>query len=755
MLTIAVHGSTTRALRARLHVLACALGLALTGCSGEVSLGGQSPEEGGGGGAGAGPSGDRPVDGSGAPIGGDGITSTRGAVRFSCKHPEKRGTGKQTMRRLTRDEYLATVQAVVGSKVMENPAVQQAAAQIPDEAPGDLVKEFQNGHSLQHIEGTLLTAQAVASAVVNDAEARERVLGKCAVKADAACATAFLDGPSRRILKRPLDDARKRALLDAFGAEGGGQAGMEWLLARMLQSPESLFQLELPRQSCSQAAQPAPEALFAWNDADVFFAPVNGALTGARQQVTNTGWFVWQLPGERIPAAFTKLFLELAVQGNDPTPLKIDINLNDKPLLHDVTLKPGMQTVSAMVEIAAGADTKLGVFAENPGPGRTLELRSLRLATQAAASAADCKVEVSAAGRVAIDDWSVASRLSYAFTGRGPDEPLLEAAARAELRTPAQARVHAERLLKTAEARRELEEVLDSWLNLSGLPTPNELIAKAAGVEATGLAEEARRELLDYVTYLTLDKNADVGTLLSARIGFPRSERLAKLYGSAIAKGNEPVELKSGHGGLLLRIAPLLSGQLSSSPILRGVYVRKRMMCDELPAPDFSVVAARTEALDASDPKKMSGRQIVDHITSPPGCMSCHKLINPIGYALEEFGPLGQPRKLEVAYDHDGKQVAMHPINTSVTAANLEEGAPDTLSGSSDLLAALAEGGKVRACIAERFYTHAQLRNAAEPDGCALAEVEAALRQGKTLREAWLLAVVNEDLFYRQAEVKQ
>jgi hypothetical protein len=313
-------------------------------------------------------------------------------------------------------------------------------------------------------------------------------------------------------------------------------------------------------------------------------------------------------------------------------------------------------------------------------------------------------------------------------------------------------RPHARRLIATPAARRQLQAVLDAWLNLEAIPTPHPALAARAGIDGAGLADEARKELLEYASYQILDQDADVASLMSAAIGFPRSERMAKLYGSEIADGDQPVALPEGHGGMLLRLAPLLSGQLSSSPILRGVYVRKRMLCDALPSPDFSIVNSRLKMFEAQDRTKLSTRQAVTQITSEGACPTCHTQINPIGFALERFDPLGQPRDEEIVFDPTGAEIARHPIDTHVTEANLEPGLPSELDGAEQLNGALAQSAKVRACIAERFYSQARLRAPSEGDHCALSEVEALLRDGGTVKEAWLQSVVNRELFVRQAE---
>jgi Protein of unknown function (DUF1592)/Protein of unknown function (DUF1588)/Protein of unknown function (DUF1585) len=727
-----------------------AFAFSVLGCTGEIvqlgTSGTTNGNERSGGGGGGGSASDEPPLRAPEPE----VGMNAAAARFRCDDEEARGTGTGAMRRLTREEYLQAAEYVFGASLMAAPAVEQAAAQIPGETTGDITKEFQNGHALDHVQGILLTAEAVAAAVVADRATLERVVGTCASKADATCAGNFLDAGARRIVRRALDPERRQALLSAFSGAGGGTQGVQALLARLLQAPEAVFHLELPRQRCVTTGAPAQTASFAWNDRVAFFSPAPSADKLAPPEVINTrGWYVWDIPASQVAASYTRLTLELNVSAPSGGTILLNINLDDKALQQNVTLTAGAQQINIDVALPQRDAIKLGVDVTNASADRTLTMRSLKLATTAS-EVSDCTPEAASGGKMTLDDWSVASRLAFALTGRGPDEELLKAAARGELRSEAQVRPHAARLIRSPDARRQLEAVLDSWLHLNLLPTPTDTIANAAGIDPAGLGAEARRELLDYATYLVLDRDADAESLMTARIGFPRSDRMAKLYGSAIATDDKPVDLPNGHGGLLLRVAPLLSGQHRSSPIMRGVYVRKSLMCDELPSPDFSVVQARTQALEEADPAKMSAREITTALTSPPTCMGCHVNINPIGFTLEQFGPLGLPRKVEVAYTLDGQEVGQHPIDATTTAAQLEIGGPDRLDGAEDLMEALANGGKVRACIAERFYTHAQMRPAVDADSCALAEVEQGLRDGMSIKEAWLLAVVNAELFLRK-----
>lgn len=522
---------------------------------------------------------------------------------------------------------------------------------------------------------------------------------------------------------------------------------MQWLLARVMQSPEVIFHVELAEQDCA-ASSGTDDAVFAWDDESAYFAPLAGGMTGASAELTENGWYVWQIPGARMANASVALSIELVATSGDGVPLELDVNLNDLPLLQAITVEAGTQTLRADVMLAAGANAKVGVQLKNAAAGRSLALRAVTFASDA--SVLECTDVPASGGLYEVDSWSVASRLAYALTGEGPDAELLEAAEKGELRSEAQARPHAERLIESPAARRQLEAVLVAWLNLNAIPTPHDAVAERAGIEGEGLPAEARQELLDYATYQILDRDADTTRLMSEPIGFPRSERMATLYGSEVASGAEPVSLPNGHSGMLLRIAPLLSGKLAASPILRGVYVRKRILCDVLPSPDFSIVSSRLEQLEEQDLGALTTREAVTTITSEGACPMCHVQINPIGFALETFAPLGLPRSEEIVLDEAGEEVARHALDTYVSDANLEPGLPSELSGAEDLNEALADSSKVRACIAERLYTHARLRPASTADACGLSEVEQSLRQGATIQEAWLQAVLGPELFVRE-----
>lgn len=537
----------------------------------------------------------------------------RTGPHYTCAD-SARGLADREMRRLTRDELVATLTSAFGADVMASERVAAEVALFPSESPYDLVHDFQNTHATQHVLALFQIAEAVAETIASDPSASARVFGECAPTADRACADQLLDRLAMALWRRPIADERRATYLAQFDEVGGGPEGLQHVATIMIQAPELAFHLDALELECEGAtcAPPPPVA-------------------GARR----------------------------------------------------------------------------------------------------------------------LDAYTVASRIAYAITGGPPDEALLDAAARGELGTIEEARAHALRLSGAPAARRQFERVLSAWLQLAKVPDPHAAIATANGVDPAGLGLEAQRELLDYATFMVFDRDADAAAWMSEPLGFPRSERMAALYGSEQATGDEPVALPDGHGGLLARIAPMLAGNLTSSPILRGAYVRRVLLCGTIPSPPGEVLSAALEEIERVDRTMVSNRQVVEELTSPALCASCHQLVNPLGFALEAFDSLGQRRSEEIVYDETGSVIASHPLDTRVHHPEVEEGGPALLEGPEDLTAALAESHSVRACIAERFFSHTRLRPIARADHCAVAEVEEILRGGGSVRDAWIASVVNDELFVR------
>ena len=102
----------------------------------------------------------------------------------------------------------------------------------------------------------------------------------------------------------------------------------------------------------------------------------------------------------------------------------------------------------------------------------------------------------------------------------------------------------------------------------------------------------------------------------------------------------------------LTRAAFLSSGMVTTRPIMKGVYIRKYVLCDEIPDPPAN---ASNTPIDTST---KSSRQAVEGITEQAGtsCSVCHKvMINPLGFSTENFDALGRVRKDQPLFDATGK----------------------------------------------------------------------------------------------------
>jgi hypothetical protein len=143
---------------------------------------------------------------------------------------------------------------------------------------------------------------------------------------------------------------------------------------------------------------------------------------------------------------------------------------------------------------------------------------------------------------------------------------------------------------------------------------------------------------------------------------------------------------------------------------------------------------------------------VAEVLTSPEACASCHTSINPLGFVLEAFDSLGKPRTQETVYNGMGQVIARHNLDLSVVDAFIEGAGKQPMNSADQLLEGIANSSKIRSCISERFLGHSRMRSVANAtDGCALAEVESALAQGLSVREAFIRSIANEDIFWRKA----
>lgn len=243
--------------------------------------------------------------------------------------------------------------------------------------------------------------------------------------------------------------------------------------------------------------------------------------------------------------------------------------------------------------------------------------------------------------------WDLASRLSYALWSAPPDRELLAAAASGKLTAPDEIRRQARRMIGDDRVDGFIHGFLDGWLNLrdlGGMPPPRETTRV---YYAENLPEAMKTEVRLFFRDL-LRRDGPVREFLAADHTFA-DKRLARLYGLPeqktlrIADGFQRVSLAgNGQRGGLLGMAAVLTvsaNGVETSPVTRGVWVSENILGIKPPPPPDVVPAIEPDVTGATTLRQRLAKHRAD-----PACAECHRKIDPLGFSLENFDPIGRWR---------------------------------------------------------------------------------------------------------------
>jgi hypothetical protein len=230
---------------------------------------------------------------------------------------------------------------------------------------------------------------------------------------------------------------------------------------------------------------------------------------------------------------------------------------------------------------------------------------------------------------------SLASRLSYWLWNGPPDAQLLAA----DLQNPAVLHRELERLLADPRSERFIEDFANQWLELRRLDetTPDpQLYPEYRFLLHEGMATETRAFLRELIS-----ENLPITALLKPSFAM-LTQRLAEHYGIAGVTGVEvrkvPLPAESLRGGLLGQAAihKLTANGTTTSPVTRGVWVMDRILNDPAPPPPPGI-----SAVDPDTRGTTTVREQLDKHRADTSCAACHAKIDPAGFALEAFDPIG------------------------------------------------------------------------------------------------------------------
>jgi hypothetical protein len=251
-----------------------------------------------------------------------------------------------------------------------------------------------------------------------------------------------------------------------------------------------------------------------------------------------------------------------------------------------------------------------------------------------------------------ISDLELASRLSFFLWSSIPDDELLDTAVRGKLSQPVELEKQVRRMLADHRSFNLATNFAGQWLrlrNIDGL-APSTTVFR----DFDDNLRQAFREETELFFDSVLRDDRNVLTFIRSDYTF-LNERLAKHYGIPNVYGSRfrrvSLTPESRRGGLLRQgsVLSVTSFATRTSPVLRGVLVLRNILGAPPPSPPPNVPAL-DESKMASD---LSMRQRLAAHRSNPVCGSCHRTIDRVGFALENFNAVGQWRDFEV----DGQPV--------------------------------------------------------------------------------------------------
>jgi hypothetical protein len=296
-------------------------------------------------------------------------------------------------------------------------------------------------------------------------------------------------------------------------------------------------------------------------------------------------------------------------------------------------------------------------------------------------------------GREQPDAYDVASRVSFGLWDSLPDQTLQDAAAAGQLSTREQVAAQAERMLPDLRTRAKLRQFFQQWLRVEQVPDLAKDPERYANFNAD-VANDLRTALDLFVEDVVWSDASDFRQLLLAD-SLPLNGRLAKFYGADVAE-DAPFEkrmLDAEHRAGLLTHPYLLTTFAytgTSSPIHRGVFISRSLLGRVLKPPPEAVVPLPPESH-----ANLTTRERIALQTNSQACLSCHAMINPLGFTLEHFDAVGRFRSEET-----GK-----PIDATGEYLT-KSGERKQFRGVRELAAFLAESEETHAAFVQQLFHH-------------------------------------------------
>ena len=333
-----------------------------------------------------------------------------------------------------------------------------------------------------------------------------------------------------------------------------------------------------------------------------------------------------------------------------------------------------------------------------------------------------------------------AARLSYLFTGAGPDEALLAAALAGELDDPAVLQAHARRLVAAGQAVR-LPEFFSEWTGV--LASDAGLVARLQRIDAANprIAEVAAASMDAFVEHVIFANEGSFADLLTTS-GIPLDRDLAAALGMPGDYGAELTFVPSDQRPGILAQPGLLAVRSSDTfagATIRGNFVLDHIFCQKVPQPDgteFSQFPEIRQPL-ATDRQTLE----VLHAAAAPACAGCHNFIDPYGFAFENYDRQGRYRTHQELIPD-----LVAPIDASGTVITREGSYAYTDLGG--FAAIVAHSQTVHTCFSRQLLQYALRRAAVDQDTCSIAQVAEQSLAGASVVDAFVETVATDSFLF-------
>jgi Protein of unknown function (DUF1592)/Protein of unknown function (DUF1588)/Protein of unknown function (DUF1595)/Protein of unknown function (DUF1585)/Protein of unknown function (DUF1587) len=337
-----------------------------------------------------------------------------------------------------------------------------------------------------------------------------------------------------------------------------------------------------------------------------------------------------------------------------------------------------------------------------------------------------------------LNSYEMASRLSYLFWTSMPDDKLFEAAAAGKLNSPEEIGQAARRLLEDGRAKDAIADFHMQWLEVGSVADLQKDPSFTNWTPAVAAA--AAREVAAFANGVFFGPKAD--GKLDSLIASPRSyldAGLAKLYGVTGVTGTDMKEVDVGsanRAGVFTKAAFLATKADAgeSIPPLRGDLLLKRAMCIHLVVPPTLPVPAVQEP----SPDKTTRERYSVH-SADQCARACHELIDPVGFAFENFDAVGAFRSTE-----NNK-----PVDAS-GSLKLDSGVIN-FKNATELVTGLSKAPEVQACMVKQWLRYGLKRHELDSEEPSIKALEASFKAASYDMRELLVALTKTRAFTHRA----